>query len=370
MVSETAGQMTEGTPYEGAARFAGALGPSALNAARRRPTLPGAAGLEATKQQAYRVVDNLGVRYTPAAYGTLVSSIRRRAQAAGISPIRHEHSLSMIDDMENRFPGMFANPGSPSLSELDMVRQRVRDDLMGNPRDERFAAIIMDSIDAFIDAAGPMHTTGMTGTRTAADAMRTARQANTQWRKAELLEGAIDRARRQAAVTGSGGNVENTMRQSINRILNNPAQLRSFTPQERALMQQIVDPNSTRQDVMRRLGKMSPQGNGLMLWLGIVGSLHDPTGITPAVSVLGAASKLASEGTTRGRVDDLQQLVQTGRIVPSPLADASRQAAVMSLLQGPRSAAPVMTIGGDKDAFMTPAEQAAMRRRLAGQPLP
>ena len=330
MASETAGQMAEGTKYEGTARFVGALGPSALNATRRRPALPGVAGLEATKERAYRVVDNLGVHYTPAEYGSLVSSIRNRSRRAGINAIRHADSLSMIDDIENTFPGMFAVPGSPTLSELDEVRKRVREDLSNDPRNGRFAEIIMDSIDAFMDVAGP------SAGRDAA-AMRAARQANTQWRKAELLEGVIDRARRQTQVTGSAGNVENNMRQSINRILNNPAQLRSFSAQERALMHQIVDPDSTRQDVLRRLGKMSPQGNGLMLWGTIIGSLHDPTGITPAVGALGAVSKLASEGTTRGRVNDLEQLVQTGRIVPSPLSDAARQAATMSLLQGPRT---------------------------------
>ena len=214
MASETAGQMTEGTPYEGAARFAASLGPSALNATRRRPAMPGVADMENTKKQAYQVVDNLGFRYNPAAYNALMSSIRNKARKEGISAIRHQDALSMIDDMEKTFPGMFATPGSPTLSELDLVRQRVRDDLMGDPKNERFGAIIMDRIDAFVDAVGA-----------GSKEMTAARQANTQWRKAELLEDVTDRARRQAAVTGSGGNVENTMRQGINRILNNPAQL-------------------------------------------------------------------------------------------------------------------------------------------------
>jgi hypothetical protein len=239
---------------------------------------------------------------------------------------------------------------------------------MKDQSEAAFGDIITDRIDAFIDAAGPMHTTGMSSTRTAANAMRTARQANTQWRKAELLAETIDRARRQAAVTGSGGNVENTMRQGINRILNNPARLRSFTAQEREIMHQIVDPDSTKQDILRRVGKLSPQGNGLMLWLTIAGSLHDPSMMTPAAAAAGAVSKLASEGMTRRRVNDLQQLVHTGRIVPSPLADAARQAATMTLLQGPRSAAPVLTIGGDRNAFMTPDEQKKQLQRLAARP--
>jgi hypothetical protein len=364
--------MTEGTPYEGVARFAGALAPSALNATRRLPGMPGVDDMEAAKRQAYHVVDNLGVRYTPNAYDTLLSSIWSKAKQERINPIRHPKAVSVLNDMEE-MKQHWAVPGSPTLSELDDIRKIVRRDLqrpndpMKDQSEAAFGDIITDRIDAFIDAAGPMHTTGMTGTRTAADAMRTARQANTQWRKAELLHETIDRARRQAEVTGSGGNVENTMRQGINRILNNPARLRSFTAQEREIMQQIVAPGSTRQDILRRVGKLSPQGNGLMLWLTIAGSLHDPTMMTPAAAATGAVSKLASEGMTKRRVNDLQQLVHTGRIVPSPMADAARQAATMTLLQGPRNAAPVLTIGGDRNAFMTPDEQKEQLRRLAGR---
>ena len=94
-----------------------------------------------------------------------------------------------------------------------------------------------------------------------------------------------------------------------------------------------------------------------MLWLGIVGSLHDPSGITPAVSVLGAGAKLASEGTTRGRVNDLDQLVRTGQIVPSPLSDAARQAATMGLLQGPRTLGEPLRVElnyRDRDKYLSP----------------
>jgi hypothetical protein len=362
--------MMEGTPYEGVARFAGALAPSALNAARRVPGMPSVADLEAVKNRAYQTVDQLGVRYTPSAYNTLVSSMRNRARQMNISPSRHQLATSMLDDLATEIPATWANPGSPTLTELDQLRQVIYRDVVnrGDDANAAFGDMMRDRIDAFIDAAGPMHTTGMTGTRAASDAIRNARQTNTQFRKAELLHETIDRARRQAAVTGSGGNVENTMRQGINRILNNPARLRSFTAQEREIMQQIVDPNSTRQDVLRRVGKLSPQGNGLMLWLTIAGSLHDPTMLTPAAATVGAVSKLASEGMTRRRVNDLQQLVHTGRIVPSPMADAARQAATMTLLQGPRNAAPVLTIGGDRNAFMTPDEQKKQLQRLAARP--
>jgi hypothetical protein len=337
IASETAGQLTEGTPYEGVARFAGALGPSALTATRRRPAMPSVSDMEMGKQQAYKVVDNLGTRYTPGAYGLLVSSIRNKAKQQGISPIRHANALSMIDDMEKTYPGMFAVPGSPTLTELDMLRQNVRDDLMGNKVDARFGEMIIDRIDAFVDIAGPMHTTSMQGSRIAADAMRKARAANTQWRKAELLEYELDKARRQAAVTGSGGNVENTVRQAVNRILNKPAQLRSFTAQEREIMRQIADPASTKQDMLRLAGKFSPAGNGLIAWLTVAASVGvDPLMAVPAAA--GAAAKRASEAATQGRVNNLEQLVRTGGITPSPQSEAARQMAVTTMLQGPRSA--------------------------------
>ena len=271
----------------------------------------------------------------------------------------------MIDDMEQTYPGMFATPGSPTLSELDHLRQRVRADL-GKLSDANadYGEMIIDRIDAFIDAAGPAHMVAG-NPRAAADAIRTARKANTQFRKAELLEYELDKARRQAEVTGSGGNVENTVRQAINRILNKPAQLRSFTKEEQAIMRQIAAPGSTRQDILRLTGKLSPAGNGLMAALSLGATAWDPMMAIPAAT--GIAAKKASESMTQNRVNSLEQLVRTGRVVPSPLAEASRQAAVTAMLQGPRAAAPVMTIGGDRDALMTPDEQAAQLRRLAGR---
>ena len=350
IASESAGQLAEGTPLEGAARFAGALAPAGMRTLQRRPAMPSVADMETGKQQAYKVVDSLGARYTPGAYGLLTSSIRNKVKKEGISPIRHDKAMSMIDDMEKTYPGMFATPGSPTLSELDQVRQVVRRDLSKlDDANSHFGEMITDRIDAFIDSAGPAHMVAGNA-KTAADAISNARKANTQFRKAELLEYELDKARRQAAVTGSGGNVENTVRQAINRILNKPAQLRSFTAQERAIMQKIADPKSTKQDILRLTGKLSPAGNGLMAALSLGATAFDPMMAIPAAT--GIAAKLASEGMTQGRVNRLEQLVRTGGITPSPRGDAARQAAIMSGLSVP--APPLIELNAEEGRQQAP----------------
>lgn len=344
IASETAGQLAEGTPYEGVARFAGALGPSALGAVRRRPAMPSIDDMEIGKRQAYQAVDQMGARYTPGAYNLLMSSIRNKAAKERINPIRHPKAMSMLDDMED-MRQHWATPGSPTLSELDDIRKLVRRDLL-KPQDPMkdsseavFGEMIIDRIDAFTDAAGPMHMASMSGQGpAAAAAVKAARKANTQWRKAELLEYELDKARRQAQVTGSGGNVENTVRQAVNRILNKPAQLRSFTQQEQTIMRQIAAPESTKQDILRLTGKLSPAGNGLMAALSLGATAWDPMMAIPAAT--GMVAKKASEGMTQGRVNNLEQLVRTGRITPSPQSEAARQAAVTSMLLGPRTLGP------------------------------
>jgi hypothetical protein len=59
-----------------------------------------------------------------------------------------------------------------------------------------------------------------------------------------------------------------------------------------------------------------------------------------------------------------QKYLRNQFLGPAPPLQPGRQTALTAGLYGPRAGASVLTIGGDRDGMMTPAEQAAMRRRL------
>jgi hypothetical protein len=295
---------------------------------RGAPRIPSIDNMYAIRNQAYGVVDRLGARYTPGSYNMLLSSIRNAAARDHISPMRHPRAASMLQDMEAA-RATWARPASPTLTELDQLRQVIRRDVVnaGDDAEAHFGDMMMDQIDNFIDSATPAQMAAG-NPRAAAAAIREARHANTQLRKAEMIDTALTRAARRANSTGSGGNIENTIRQNIRGILDNPNRVRAFTQDERQIMEQIVAPASRTQDIIRLVGKLSPSGNGLMAALGIGATATNPLFAIPAGA--GIAAKRISEGMTQGRVNRLNQLVRAGGVAaPRPLTgvpDATRRA--------------------------------------------
>ena len=59
------------------------------------------------------------------------------------------------------------------------------------------------------------------------------------------------------------------------------------------------------------MGKLSPQGNGLMAALGLGGAAAMPQVAIPAM-VLGAGAKKASEAMTRSNANTVEQLIAAG----------------------------------------------------------
>jgi len=77
------------------------------------------------------------------------------------------------------------------------------------------------------------------------------------------------------------------------------------------------------QNLTRQIGKLSPEGNGLMAMLGIGG-----TAINPAVALAsggGFVAKRASDGIAQRNIDDLIRLVRTGK----PIAPKNTRASTI-----------------------------------------
>lgn len=304
---------------EFAGQMVGGLTPTAAGRMLERGPAPAAAmtvdDLRTAKNAAYDESRNLGVAYAPSAYDGLLSNVAKAAEADGISPTRHKQAYSFIEDM-------IANRGKPlSLTELDQLRQRVRRDLItpsyGNPAaaaDAHFGEIILDNIDDFIDNAKPADLIAGNA-KEAANTIIKARSLNTRLRKAEVIQDAIDKAKLNAASSGSGGNLNNAIRQQMKAILTNKKKIASFTAAERAALESLVKQGKM-DDLLRWLGKFSPGGNGLIGALEVVGTLHNPA--LAAMPVAGMVAKgIADSGTVR-KAQDLQQMVMQAPRVPSP----------------------------------------------------
>lgn len=292
---------------EFAGQMIGGLTPGAVSRATARgPKPPSIDELRVAKDKAYEAVKQMGVSYKPQAYDKMLTDLVADVKGDNISPTRHERAYSFITDMIAR-----RNGRPMTLTELDQLRQEVRRDLItpsySNPNaaaDAHFGDKILDAIDEMIatDAGGSV-------------TMKAAREAHSRLRKSELIEDALIKAKRRAESTGSGGNINNAIRQNIRSILDSKTKSKAFTKVELQAMESLVKQGKM-EDLLRLIGKLSPSGNGLMMALGIGGAMLNPA--IGAASLVGAGAKvLADSGTTR-KAAALQRQIAKAAPVPRP----------------------------------------------------
>lgn len=170
--------------------------------------------------------------------------------------------------------------------------------------------------------------------KAAGDALKGAREVWARASKAERVADAVARAELRAASTGSGGNVDNAVRQSLRRILEKP---RGFTQAEQDALRKVVG-GTAGQNALRLAGKLSPSGNGLMAALGIGGTMVNPA--VGALSLGGMAAKTVADGMTGANVRALDAVIRNGGQALSPQMTALRQAIVEAITRGSAPALP------------------------------
>lgn len=306
----------------------GALVPTAKGAAK--PVAPSLDELKSAKNAAYDAVDQSGVRYKPEAFDEMVDGIAVTAKEARINPMIHPKAAAMLDTMQG------LKGQSPSLTELDQLRQVIRRDVASASDDAEkfFGTQMIRQLDDFIDAADATKVASGSA-EDAAGMITNARDLNTRVRKIGSVNDAVESARLRAGSTGSGGNVDNATRQNLRRVLEDT---RNLTPDERAALETIVM-GSPGQNFLRQVGKLSPQGNGLMTALSIGGAAANPLLAIPTAA--GAVSKVGADAITQKRVADLINLIAMGGSRSDPavlaaqreLATITQDPAVISLAQ-------------------------------------
>jgi len=315
----------------------GALAPAAsrMRPPKRQPA-PTLEELSTAKNAAYQAVDAAGVRYAPTAVDGLVADITQDVQSVNINAARHPRAASMLSDIQ-------AMKGqSPTLTELDQLRQVIRRDVASAPdaAEAFFGKRMIRKLDGFIDGAGPAQVVSGSATD-AAGMLRSARDLNTRVRKIESITEGVDRAKMRAGSTGSGGNVDNATRQEMRRIFEKTPNL---TETEGAMLERIIV-GTRGQNALRQVGKLSPQGNGLMTALSIGGAAANPLLAVPTAA--GALSKVAADRMTQRGVEDLIDEIARGG---SPAANealrdlAARNPQIDALLEA--ASARMSRVGG------------------------
>ena len=316
--SEAAGQATEGTFLEPAARIIGAFAaPAALSKvnktvsafSKRNSIKPTTEGAMNQARAAYKAVDEAGIKYAPDQVDAIVSKVGRTV-AFDDSFAGYTVGTQANSHIDDAIKTISAQTGRElNLSQLEQVRRDLKQiQRNGNsagqnkfdPRLEKIIGVIDEAMDVM-----PSNVSGKSGK----DLLTAARGEFTRAKKAELLDDLMLQAKDKAGASGSGGNVVNSYRQAINSILKNKTKSSSFSKEEIDVMREFVRGNMS-ENALRLVGKLSPTGNGLMQALNIAAFIHNPAMILGTIA--GTSAKIGAEMMTDSKFKAIKDMILTG----------------------------------------------------------
>lgn len=275
---------------------------------RKSAERPSLETLRAAKSAAYNAVDSSGERFQTQELQNMVGRVRNALDDVNyVEEVDRQTwaALKMLDK---------ASEKPMTIGQLDKMRQSLWKRYNAAPNEVGILEAI-DAVDDLIQSRGAT-----------SELMDAARLANSRYKKAELLENAFKKAERETAATGSGGNILNKYRQAVTKVLNDPKRAKWFSADERQIMEQFVH-GSMPENVLRRIGKLSPSGNGLMMALNLGAAAADPSML--AFTAAGAGAKeLADRSVERGR----ERLLGAVSGYAKPSAPVSAPAPINALL--------------------------------------
>ena len=244
--------------------------------------LPTVDNLRTAKTAAYRAVENAGETFTPVEVDGLVRNVETALDAANyVGGFGQQTDIQLA-----RLKRLAEKGGGVTLSALDDIRGRLWS-AYSKASDETELLDIIGEIDGMID--------GRTATSPLLDA---ARAANSRYKKAQMLTDAFQKAADQTKATGSGGNILNKYRQAVVAIIDNPKKAKWFTAAEISTMRDFLN-GKVGEDVLRHIGKMAPDSNGLMMALNI-GAIAANPGMAGVAALASGAKAISDTQASRG----------------------------------------------------------------------
>lgn len=250
---------------------------------------PSTGSAKRLRDAAYDAVDNSGFRFTRQEFDDALTEVYRRLESPDSAYVKGdpkvERALKVLEKNWDR---------DLTLSQVDNVRKRLMKTWAAAGPDEADSIMDMVSvIDDLIENSGGGPT------------MQAAREAHKTYMRLDMLEKAFEKASNNTSVTGSGGNTYNNYARVFKNILSDERKARMFTPEMRQFMQKAIDTPAS-EAALRKLGKLSPDGNGLMLALSVIGGSIEPSSL--AAFGMGAGAKAISDRKMLAHADDMMRL--------------------------------------------------------------
>ncbi|RJP45504.1 hypothetical protein C4587_00995 [Candidatus Parcubacteria bacterium] len=292
----------------------------------KAPAIPSTEELRGASQAAYKAADDAGVVVNRAGIRNIAQDIKGALAQEAYHPKNQPKLTNFLNELENLSIGRGV-PGQPpnigvTLSGLDTTRKMLRAArASADPEERRMASIAAERFDEYLTNLKPSEIAAGRSKEGIA-ALNEARSLWSSYRKADMVDEALQAAQLRAASTGSGGNIDNAIRTEFKKILTNRKKSAGFTDAEKAALARIVTATKG-QNTLRLLGKLSPAGDGLRLLLNS-GAAYASGGSTLPISVLGAGAKRLADNATPRNVEKLSQLIRARglNITPQDVIDS------------------------------------------------
>lgn len=232
-----------------------------------KPPVPTVADLKDAARASYKSPEVEAVRINPQSTANLAAQIESDLAKQGFRP-KPNQGAPVFEEVRGLVPPQ--GVGAVSVADIDSARKALgviakERDLTGAPTANASAArAAIDHINDYL----PNLKQADVLAGDAAKAAGILDEARSNWgaaKRAEAVDLQLTRADRQAAKSGSGSNIENSMRQKIATLLDNPKRTVGFSDAEKAAMESIVRGTPMR-NVMRKAGKLGVDGGLSMAW--------------------------------------------------------------------------------------------------------
>lgn len=323
-------------PNQPLAEFAGSMvgGLTPLGISRKLrppPTAPSLNDLRKQQDVAYRRVDDSGATLSPTSSSALATALRDKIAGEGVP----EFLPTSVRALGSKIDAL---PKGAKVTDIEDLRRRIGTDVAGSGdgQTSRIGVDLKREVDSFMDNL-VTDDLAVGSPKTVLPDLKKGRELTTRIKKSEELAGdtgAVTKAHRRAATSGTGGNEVNAIRQNLAAILNNPKKRRGYSKHEIDLMEKIVK-GSALENTLRQLGKLSPKTGALQqLATGgmLAGALATSNPLLAIPPVLGYAAKEGSGTLARNQVAKLGELVRNGTPLAKKTASDSETRALAALI--------------------------------------
>jgi hypothetical protein len=284
----------------------------AVVASGRLPTLE---QIHDAAQAAYRQVENARLIASQGSLNGLVSSARagldQRLITDAVAP-RTFRALQQLAD------------SGGDVAQIMGVRQQLGKINPGAGTDYEAAQHVRDAIDHYIETLPPGEI--VQGNPQFTQAMLEFARAN--WRayaKLDQVQTALEIGQHRAAVSGTGANTQNAMRQRIREILDSERNSRGFSAETRQQMEDIVT-GTWLQNMARFAGKFAPSGPISAMGSGLA-YLGGGPGAAAAVAIPATIAKYLGTYLTRRQIQRLEDMIRAESPIGRPVARGNAAAA-------------------------------------------